>query len=325
MQSAKDSHREKYVVKVPEDLVNIARKKFVNPSISQLIFELNPGKVDVKWVNGKPVYTAKPGVTLVLPSQNQVKEWLIKKANIGRREQTTTISNVSLSSRQEVQADERRSNIEKILGKIKEAAETRSYAVRLGDTLRSVAMKHPELRDVSLWKLLAAKNGLAVETDAKGSPLAILIRGASIVIPTAEEIEDYREQNSFKVRKPEPQAATARMNEWQNVATKPCPGCKRLLSANSSLCPACGFVFEAKSEPSITSQATTFPPLPDAPTTLSLVDQGKTVVQNAQDVTTIVDLSSATGVANSSLQISSCAKTGCGCLSSRNQPLRAAA
>jgi hypothetical protein len=151
-------------------------------------------------------------------------------------------------------------------------------------------MKHPEMRDVSLWKLLAEKNGLPSEIDSKGAPLAILIRGQSIVIPTADEIEEYRERNAATSRSPQMiPAVTARMTEMQNVATKLCQGCKRLLSSHSSICPACGYVFAARPEPTITSSATTFN-LPDAPTTLSLADQGKTVVSNLQDVTTVVDL-----------------------------------
>ncbi|MBS1999011.1 MAG: hypothetical protein JSS86_21945, partial [Cyanobacteria bacterium SZAS LIN-2] len=154
---------------------------------------------------------------------------------------------------------------------------------------------HPEMRDVSLWKLLAEKNGLPTEIDSKGAPLAILIRGTSIVIPTAEEIEGYRAAHAG-ARRPEPVlVATSKYEEMVKVATKLCNGCKRLLSSNSNLCPACGFVFVAPVEPTVTSQATTFT-LPDAPTTFSLADQGKTTVSDVQAVTTHVDLASATGI-----------------------------
>jgi len=290
----KENHQEKYSVKQPEDLSNIARKKFMNPSIAQLIYELNPNKVDVKWVNGQPVYIARAGVTLVLPSQKQVKEWLHKKGNVGKNNKNANQPQ-GMAGRQQSQTDDRRANIEKILGKIKDATDTRSYAVRLGDTLRSVAMKHPEMRDVSLWKLLADKNGLPTDVDSKGAPLAILIRGTSIVIPTAEEIEEYRVANNGH-RRPEPiLVATSKYEEMVKVATKLCNGCKRLLSSNSNLCPACGFVFAAPEEPTVTSQATTFN-LPDAPTTFSLADQNKTMVADVQAVTTHVDLASSTGV-----------------------------
>jgi hypothetical protein len=122
-----------------------------------------------------------------------------------------------------------------------------------------------------------------------------LIRGTSIVIPTAEEIEGYRAQNAAGRRPAEVQAVTYKYADMQNIATKLCLGCKRLLSSNSNICPACGFVFAAPAEPTVTGQATTFS-LPDAPTTLSLADQGKTVVSNIQDVTTVVDLAKATGL-----------------------------
>lgn len=297
----KENNQEKYIVKQAEDLSNVARRKFMNPSISQLIYELNPGKVDVRWVNGQPVYTAKPGVTLVLPSQKQVKEWLHTKGNVGKNKGVETAGHTpqapGMMGKGQSSSDERRANIEKILGKIKDATEARSYAVRLGDTLRSVAMKHPELRDVSLWKLLAEKNGLPSDIDNKGAPLAVLIRGSSIVLPTAEEIEEYRVRNSATSRSPQfAPAVTAKMTEMQNVATKLCHGCKRLLSSNSSICPACGFVFAQPAEPTITGNATTFN-LPDAPTTLTLNEQSKTQVSNPQDVTTVVDMESSTGLA----------------------------
>ncbi|MBU6455834.1 MAG: hypothetical protein KGS72_28950, partial [Cyanobacteria bacterium REEB67] len=331
----KELKQEKYVVKTPEDLTNIARKKFINPSISQLIYELNPGKVDIKWVNGQPVYIARPGVTLTLPNQRQVKEWLQKKNHVARSKEAQATSQ-GLVGQQKSPGDERLANIEKILGKIKQASDERSYAVRLGDTLRSVAMKHPEMRDVSLWKLLASKNGLPVDTDSKGAPLAILIRGTSIVLPTAEEIELYRAENGTK-RSAEPsQVTTGKYAEMANVATKLCLGCKRLLSSNSNLCPACGFVFEVPQEQTVTDQATTFAlpedapttfvvsdapttfalsdapttltlsdapttfTLSDAPTTLSLPEHEKTKVVSTQDVTTLVDFSTATGLSLSS-------------------------
>ncbi len=41
----KENSQEKYTVKQAEDLSAVARRKFMNPSISQLIYELNPARL----------------------------------------------------------------------------------------------------------------------------------------------------------------------------------------------------------------------------------------------------------------------------------------
>ncbi|OPZ83895.1 MAG: hypothetical protein BWY75_02890 [bacterium ADurb.Bin425] len=186
--------------------------------------------------------------------------------------------------------DERRANIEKIIGKIRESndgLEGSVYSVRLGDTLRSIAMKHPDLRDVTLWKLLAVKNGLSTDTDSKGAPLAVLIRGAQLTIPSAEEISAYRSESS--PAKPvvfEPQNMSSRA--ILEFATKPCGGCDRLLSQSASLCPACGYVFESVPVSSAPEdQATTFALPQGIPT--SPLDDDHTVITSPNLETTHID------------------------------------
>jgi len=73
-----------------------------------------------------------------------------------------------------------------------EGAAHESHTVRLGDTLKSLAMRHPKLSDVSLWVLLAEVNSLPTTVDAKGTPEAKLVRGSRIRIPSAEEIAEFR-------------------------------------------------------------------------------------------------------------------------------------
>jgi len=67
-----------------------------------------------------------------------------------------------------------------------------SYVVRLGDTLRSVAMKHPQLQDVSLWVLLAEVNKLPIAIEVGAETSTRLVRGSRLMMPTAEEIAQYR-------------------------------------------------------------------------------------------------------------------------------------
>src|SRR5262249_54101979 len=57
-------------------------------------------------------------------------------------------------------AKARRANVESMLGPLSTGQEggRLKYTVRLGNTLKSVAIKHPALQDVRLWKLLAEVN-----------------------------------------------------------------------------------------------------------------------------------------------------------------------
>lgn len=89
----------------------------------------------------------------------------------------------------------RRSNIEKVLGPFSTAPTNgpSRYTVRLGETLKSIALKHPLLNSVDTWRLLASVNGLPIETDEKGAPVATLKRGMTLIMPSAEELKAYRE------------------------------------------------------------------------------------------------------------------------------------
>jgi LysM domain len=76
-------------------------------------------------------------------------------------------------------------------GKV-EMAGSEFHTVRLGDTLKSLAMRHPKLSDVSLWALLAEVNSLPTTVDSKGAPEVKLVRGSRIRIPSADEIVQFR-------------------------------------------------------------------------------------------------------------------------------------
>jgi hypothetical protein len=287
----KDNVQEKYVVRPNEDLYMIAVRKFKDPRVADLIYELNKTKVEVRWTSGKRSYYVQPGVVVLLPSPRQSREWLARQMTIIGK----VPPRLGMSGTTSVGADERRNNIERVLGKIKEASNQneKTYSVRLGDTLRSVAMKHPDLRDVTLWKLLATKNGLTPDMDSKGSPLAILIRGSILNIPTAEEISAYRAEHSpTKATTKEPYSFPS--HAILDLATKPCGGCDRLLSQSATICPACGFAFNERPEASVESQSTTFN-IPKGTPTLSLDDdEPRTVVTTQQSDTTIVDMDKTT-------------------------------
>jgi hypothetical protein len=90
----------------------------------------------------------------------------------------------------------RRANIEKVLGPFapenQSGFERLQYGVRLGESLKSISLKHPLLQSVDAWRLLAAVNGLSTETDAKGCPVAMLKRGMTLQMPTPAERDEFR-------------------------------------------------------------------------------------------------------------------------------------
>jgi hypothetical protein len=304
----KDNLQEKYKVRKTDTIDGIAKTKFGDVRIADLIYELNKDKIQVRWVNGKRVYVVEEGAILLLPSKKQVREWTAKMNGV-----TSVQSKTGLKAQQSVDDSERRSNIERVLGKLKESSdqEGKTYSVRLGDTLRSIAMKHPDMRDVTLWKLLAYKNGLSTDTDSKGAPLSVLIRGSSLVIPSKEEIEAYKlaynSGRSAAAEKP----ATTMASMMLDIAADCCGRCSRLVNKGTLVCPTCGFVF-ALPEKSMKEQVEATFVMPDGDTTLSLPEQQQTLVtepqqseqlaplvqdeveRNPQEVTTIVDFDKST-------------------------------
>jgi hypothetical protein len=64
------------------------------------------------------------------------------------------------------------------------------YTTRLGETLRSIAVM--QLNDVTLWTLIAQKNQLSTDMDAKGIPVMVLTRGTQLLMPTEAEVEIFR-------------------------------------------------------------------------------------------------------------------------------------
>jgi hypothetical protein len=74
------------------------------------------------------------------------------------------------------------------------------YTVRLGDTLKSIAIRQPQLLDHSLWVLLAEVNGLSTAVDTSGSPTCKLARGMRLKLPNKSEVEAFRaeKKNPFE-------------------------------------------------------------------------------------------------------------------------------
>src|SRR6185503_8198178 len=108
--------------------------------------------------------------------------------------------------------------------------------VRLGDTLQAIALRHPALQDISLWKLLAEMNGLDSGVDEHGKPIAQLKRGTSIIIPTEAEIREFRQRQKWTI----PSAPSGGVSGSPDMTARDCPECGHIVTLTSSICSACG-------------------------------------------------------------------------------------
>lgn len=137
----------------------------------------------------------------------------------------------------------RRANIESVLGKMgpKRSADGRMrYTVRLGDTLKSIAMKHPGLEDVSSWRVLAEINNLSTETDEKDNPKVLVPRGSVLMIPTRAEVEEHKRKMGLRKAIVAPgQTATTGS---ALPALKHCPNCGNKSLHGTTVC-ECGSEF----------------------------------------------------------------------------------
>jgi LysM domain len=77
------------------------------------------------------------------------------------------------------------------------------YACRFGDNLKSIARRHPAMRDARLWTLLATINNLSDRQTKNKMPCEKLQRGQVLIIPSARQrLEFLQELPSSTVPKP---------------------------------------------------------------------------------------------------------------------------
>jgi len=230
-----DNYQAKYVVRPHDTLQSIAAKKLGSVDLWELIYELNKNKIPVKMNLGQKIFQLLPGTTLFLPSRKQVRDWKRRRLS----HQANDRQGLRMSSDNDQHDPDRRANVENLLGPLK-TVHIPSYTVRLGDTLRSVAMKHPAINDVKLWKLLALKNSLPTTCDSKGMPTATLRRGTKLNLPTPKEVFEYRKEQLNQTAPDNVQA----QGTVVELVSKECPGCRRLVTQSCSVCPACATQIE---------------------------------------------------------------------------------
>ncbi len=71
-------------------------------------------------------------------------------------------------------------------------SDRRHHKVRLGETLQSIAVHDPLMKDVNMWILVCRLNNFDTAVDVVGRPRKLLTRGDTIMLPNAAEIEEFR-------------------------------------------------------------------------------------------------------------------------------------
>ncbi len=197
-----------------DTLEGIANKVLRDRKLGLLIYLINQGnlvkEISMEWQNIKLLEK----MVLYLPSDEEINNF---RAAMPRGAGQSASNGVQWHFDQQYVkgTEDRRRNVERLLGPLGSTTQSKSnpetgrqlISVRLGDTLRSIALKHPALNDVSLWKLLANCNNLSTEVDSKGAPTAILTRGMVLQIPGEEEISAYRSSQAAIVRAESPRKA----------------------------------------------------------------------------------------------------------------------
>ncbi|MBX9686618.1 MAG: LysM peptidoglycan-binding domain-containing protein, partial [Candidatus Obscuribacterales bacterium] len=223
--------RKKYVVLPGDTLESIAQKMFYNKSLASLIYEINRSLIPVVLKEGKRKLQLKPRTIIFLPTASEITRFksrmfgktqtfeyveqeggkneskkssgftMMSVLNLGAR--NTSLGGNRSDEKVVNLAERRRANIQNILGKLQEASRPAAeetdgrivYSCRLGDSLRSIALRHPSLKDVSLWRLIAEVNNLSTELDENGQPTVVLSRNTKLKLPLPEEIQEFKKRN----------------------------------------------------------------------------------------------------------------------------------
>ncbi len=151
-----DAKQQMYVVKQGDTLESIAASKYGSAFFAALIYRLNKNKIPIEMADGQKVYLLKAGTVLILPSRNQMRQWQTNRYSAWEEYGSNKLApSINQSPEQESAARIRRQNIERYLGPLTPVAGNDGrmrIIVRLGDTLRSIATKHPALDDVTLGR-----------------------------------------------------------------------------------------------------------------------------------------------------------------------------
>lgn len=189
-----------YVIQPGDTLESIARRMLSDKRLSGLVFDLNRSAIPWRIESGRRYLALKPGLTIQLPNHVDITRYKASKRTTTlpfgydvMPGTTTPATTHTLPSEQAARQKTRRDNVEKILGPLSSSVDEPAYCIaRLGETLNSLARRHPHLQDESLWFLLAEVNNLSQETDAIGRAKARLTRGMKLRLPSSQQILEFR-------------------------------------------------------------------------------------------------------------------------------------
>ncbi len=222
--------RQQYIVVAGDTLESIAQRRLFNGRLAPLIFEINKARISVNKIDGKQVLDLKPKTVLQLPTQMEVKRFQArvfgpsfeKFEYVHYSKDNSPASKTQSTKLQDPQAAVRKNNVESVLGKIIEEPAPSDgrirYMVRLGDSLRSICMRHPAIKDSSIWKLFAEINKLSTEVDSNGNPVEVLKRGQTLILPMPNEIAAYHEKQRALTAAPAPKQVNETVAESKQQA-----------------------------------------------------------------------------------------------------------
>ncbi|MBX9950379.1 MAG: LysM peptidoglycan-binding domain-containing protein, partial [Candidatus Obscuribacterales bacterium] len=88
--------------------------------------------------------------------------------------------------------DRKSVNLDQIEFASTQVSHRQCYQVREGESLMSIAASLESMGHISMWKLLAKINGFQIEEGGLGKPVEKLHEGQFIVLPTTEELNEYK-------------------------------------------------------------------------------------------------------------------------------------
>ncbi|MBX9688433.1 MAG: LysM peptidoglycan-binding domain-containing protein [Candidatus Obscuribacterales bacterium] len=215
-----------YTVQENDTLYSISNK-FSGPT-AEHIYARNDGKIQVQEYKGKKYARVFPGQKIVIPNQQYINEFKASTRSyshlnfdkipfaspeeemaawqagmaaahkfIDKLEDDKPSSRRSFSGKEKdaLSQEERKENVSNALGLPSKPDEQR-YTVKLGQQLRSISQKL--YGDPSYWRLIAQKNELSTDTDSRGEPLTHLRKGQQILLPSAEEIQEFKRSKEEK-------------------------------------------------------------------------------------------------------------------------------
>ncbi len=167
--------RTRYIVRPGDTLESIAASVLGDSRLALLIFRINRPVIRVTYRDNKQIIVLKPNTILQMPTRTEIEMF-----------RATMSSKKPKKSRQYVSDGGPTTRI--------------NYTVRLGDTLRTIATRHASLQDGSLWTLIAEINGLSSAADTSGTPTARIQRGTTLILPSSEEISEFRARQTSAVQ-----------------------------------------------------------------------------------------------------------------------------